>query len=300
MNKKIKNLMLTPFNWLYRISPKTDIKLLYRLKCHKKLDLDHPRTYNEKLNWLKLFYRNELMPVCADKFKARGYVESMGYGKYLPQLYWHGDKAEDIPFDTLPDAFVLKSTSGSGNNIIVHDKSKLDIEATKKQVSMWLKEKYLIGYGEWHYEKIKPSIIVEELLSDGVNFVPADFKFFCFNNYNGSRGSVGCIAVDLDRYVGHKRLIFDDEWTYLPDVDFGFDNKYDSEIPKPAKFDEMCEVATKLASPFPHCRVDFFVLGDNFYIGELTFFNGAGFDMVSPAEYNELMGSWIKLPDNKD
>ena len=299
MNKQLKNLILTPFNLLYRISPKAEIKFLYRLKCHKKLNLERPTTYNEKLNWLKLYYRNDLMPICADKFSARGYIEKAGYGEYLPRLYWHGYKAEDIPFDTLPNSFVLKSTSGSGNNIVVHDKSKLNLDATKKQVNKWLKEKYLIGYGEWHYEKIKPSIIVEELLSDGINFVPADFKFFCFNNCNEKRGTVGCIAVDLDRYAGHRRLIFDSEWNYLSDVDFGFDNKSENDIPKPEKYDEMCEVATKLSEPFPHCRVDFFVLGDRFFIGEITFFNGAGFDLISPHEYNIKMGNWILLPDNK-
>lgn len=295
MNKTIKNLLLTPFNILYRISPKADIKLLFRLKCHKKLDLKNPKTYNEKLNWLKLYYRNELMSICADKFSARSYIEGAGYGSYLPKLYWHGEKAEDIPFEELPESFVIKSTSGSGNNIIVHNKAELDIPAVKKQISKWLKEKYLIAYGEWHYEKIKPSIIVEELLSDGVNFVPADYKFFCFNNCDEKRGMVGCIAVDLDRYNGHKRLIFDSEWNYLPDVDFGFDNKSETEVEKPSMYDEMCEVANALAKPFPTSRIDFFVLKDRFYIGEITFFNGAGFDVISPYDYNIKMGSWINL-----
>lgn len=296
MNKKLKSLILTPLNWLYRINPVADIKLLFRLKCHHKLDLDNPKTYNEKLNWLKLYYRDDLMPLCADKYEARGYIEKSGYGKYLPKLYWHGTSVDEIPFESLPESFVIKSTSGSGNNIIVHNKAELNIIKTKKTIKKWLKEKYLIAYGEWHYEKIKPSIIVEELLSDGVNFVPADYKFFCFNECNENRGMVGCVAVDLDRYVGHKRLIFDSEWNYLSDVNFGFDNKYPSIIQKPKFYDQMCEVANVLASPFPTCRIDFFAFEDRFYIGEITFFNGAGFDNVNPPEYNLKMGNWIRLP----
>lgn len=299
MNKKIKNLVLTPLNLLYKISPKADIKLLFRLKCHKKLDLKNPKSYNEKLNWMKLYYRTDLMPLCADKYTAREYISGLGFGEYLPKLYWHGESVEQIPFESLPDSFVIKSTSGSGNNIIVHDKKELDVKAVKKEISKWLKEKYLLAYGEWHYEKIKPSIIVEELLSDGVNFVPADYKFFCFNACDAGRGQVGCIAVDLDRYEGHRRLIFDSEWNFLPDVDFGFNNEMKEDVPKPACYDEMCHVANALAAPFPASRIDFFVLGNRFYIGEITFFNGAGFDNVSPYEYNLKMGSWINLPDGK-
>ena len=296
MNKKLKNLILSPFNILYKLNPQADIKLLFRIKCRNKLNLSDPQTYNEKLNWLKLFYRNELMPLCADKFSARKYIEDCGYGDKLPALYWHGFSAEEIPFDSLPDSFVIKSTSGSGNNIIVHNKSELDIAATKKKVRKWLKEKYLIAYGEWHYQQIKPSIVIEELLSDGKNFVPADYKFFCFNNCNEGHGSVGCIAVDLNRYSGHKRLIFDSDWKYLSTVDFGFTNQSDEVPAKPEMYDEMCAVASKLAAPFPTCRIDFFVLNDKFYIGEITFFNGAGFDIISPHDYNLKLGSWITLP----
>lgn len=182
MNKKIKNFILAPFNLLYRINPELEIRILYRLKCKQKLDLNNPTTYNEKINWMKLYDHNELMPICADKFSARSYIEKAGFGEYLPKLYWHGTEPQLIPFASLPESFVIKSTSGSGNNIIVHDKSKLKMDKAIAQMHKWLKEKYLPAYGEWHYGEIKPSIIVEELLSDGENFVPIDYKFMCFNN----------------------------------------------------------------------------------------------------------------------
>lgn len=296
MNKTIKNLILTPFNLLYRISPKLTLQLLFRLKCKAALDLKNPKTYNEKLNWLKLYYRNNLMVLCADKYAVRSFIEQAGLGEHLPRLYWHGDDPEKIPFDDLPNEFVIKSTTGSGNNIIVKDKASLDYSRTKKQIGKWLKEKYLPAYGEWHYMKIVPTIVIEEFISDGVNFVPIDYKFFCFNNRSERKSALGCIAVDLDRYSGHKRLIYDDEWNFLPNVRMGFSNQGDV-LAKPAKFDEMREAAETLSSHFPACRVDFYVVKDKFYIGELTFFNGAGFDLVTPLDYNLLMGSWLKLPE---
>ena len=141
MDKNIKSIFLTPLSLLYRVSPESEIKLLYFLKLHEKLNLKSPRSYNEKLNWLKLYYRNALMPKCADKFLARDYITGKGYGEFLPKLYWHGDTPKEIPFDSLPDSFVIKSTSGSGNNIIVHDKAKLDIPSTVNTIKKWMKEK---------------------------------------------------------------------------------------------------------------------------------------------------------------
>ena len=119
MRKELKNRLLMPFNLLSKVAPVLNMKLLFRLKCGYKLDLKHPTTYNEKLNWLKLYYRNDLMPRCADKYAARGYIEEAGFGQYLPKLFWHGTDVDKIPFEELPDRFVIKSTSGSGNNIIV-------------------------------------------------------------------------------------------------------------------------------------------------------------------------------------
>lgn len=294
MKKEIKNILLTPFNVLYKISPELEQRLMFRLKMGYRLDLRNPKTFNEKINWLKINYRNDLLPRCADKYLARGYIEECGFGEYLPKLYWHGTDPEDIPFESLPESFVIKSTSGSGNNIIVKDKSQLNINQVKKQIKKWLREKYLLAYGEWHYEKIKPSIIIEEFLSDGIHAVPEDYKFYYFNKF--SSGGIGCVEVDIGRFDKHRRNVYDAQWTYLKNVKYAFEQAPDIATPKPEKFDKMCEIASKLARPFPCCRVDFFVIGTKFYIGELTFFSGAGYDRVTPDEYNLLMGSWIELP----
>lgn len=298
MNIKLKKLILFPFNILYRISPKAELSLMYRLKCKSKLNWNDPKTYLEKLNWMKLYYRNDLMPICADKYLAREYIEKHGYGEYLPKLLWAGFDPAEIPFDTLPTSFVIKSSTGSGNNIICKDKSMLDQDKTIAKLKKWLKEKYLPCYGEWHYEKIKPRIIIEEYLSDGKNFVPADYKLFCFNGLDN--GDVGCVAVDLGRYVDHRRNIYDAEFNYLKQVSFDFKHDENAKIERPGVYDEMRRIAHELAKPFPHVRVDFFVIGDRFYIGELTFFNGAGYDMITPHEYNVQMGNWIILPHNQE
>lgn len=298
MNNILKRIVLIPFNVLYKICPSVEQRLMFRLKMGYSLDLNSPKTYNEKLNWLKLKYRNKLMPVCADKFAARGYIEQCGYGQYLPTLYWHGFKGEDIPFDMLPTSFVIKSTSGSGNNIIVRNKEDINRAQIIKTVNKWMKEKYLLGYGEWMYEQINSSIIVEEFLSDGMHNVPVDYKLFCFNNIHDGNGNVGCVAVDKGRYVNHRRNIHDSDFKFLPDVSFGFERDFTDIDNKPACFDELCVIATKLAEPFPHCRVDFYIIGDRFYIGEITFFNGAGYDKISPDAFNMKMGNWIQLPDD--
>lgn len=294
MNTQLKNLILTPFNILYRINPVLSTRLLYRLKLRRPLNLKQPQTYLEKLNWLKLYDRNPLLPVCADKYRARSYIEERGLGQYLPKLLWHGGDPEAIPFDRLPDQFVLKVSTGCGYNIICRDKASLDIEQAKAKLRRWMKGDYLPCYGEWMYAQSQPEIIVEEFLSDGEHPVPVDYKFFCFN---GLEGSVGCITVDTGRYVHHKRNTYDRNWNFLPEVLFRYDQEIDEPIPKPACFEEMCAAAAKLAQPFVHVRVDFYVIGSRFYIGEMTFFNGAGFGLVRPESFNQKLGSWMRLPE---
>lgn len=294
MNEIVKKLVLFPFDLLFKISPRAEQKLMYRLKCGKRLNLDTPQTYLEKLNWLKLYHRDPLMARCADKYLVREYIEQCGFGAHLPKLYWQGTDPEAIPWESLPDAFVLKVTSGSGGNILCHDKATLDIPKAKKQLARWMKQRYRPCYGEWVYNVHPPRIIAEELLSDGVNFVPQDYKFFCFN---AKEGSVGCIALDLNRYVEHKRRIYDENWNFLENVDFSVPKDTQTCVPEPPQFQQMRQAAHELAKPFPHVRVDFYVIGQQFYIGELTFFNGAGFDRINPDSYNLQMGSWIRLPE---
>ena len=221
MNRTLKNILLTPMNVLYRINPKLELKLMFYLKHGYRLNLNEPKTYNEKLNWMKLYYRNELMPICADKYTVRQYVKDCGCGEILNELYWQGFDAKDIPFDDLPKQFVIKVTHGSGNNIICKDKDKLNKKKTIRKLNRWLKQKYLPCYGEWFYGKVKPRIIIEKFLTEDGSEPPEDYKLYCFNNING-RHDVGIIAVHKGRFSGQRtKTIYDSQWKLKSEVIFG-------------------------------------------------------------------------------
>ncbi|NLA85667.1 MAG: glycosyltransferase [Clostridiales bacterium] len=296
MDNTIKSLLLTPMNMLYRIDPELELKLLYRLKMGRHLNLKNPVTYNEKIQWIKLFYKNDLMPICADKYTVREYVEKCGCGDILNELLWQGFDAKDIPFEKLPNKFVIKVTHGSGYNIICKDKARLDTGKVVKKINSWLKQKYIPCYGEWFYGVVKPRVIVEKFLDDSKNQVPMDYKFFCFNNIEGNHG-VGVIVVDTDRFINHKRKVYDVNWNELSNVMITFPYDHETNIEKPGKLEQMIEYAKKLSEPFPHARIDFYYINDKIFFGEITFTNGAGFSKILPYSFNEKMGSWIRLAD---
>lgn len=287
MNTVTKNIVLAPFNFLYKIAPALELKLMFKLKQGYSLNLKNPKTYNEKLQWIKLYDKNEWMPKCCDKYAVREYIEKMGCTELLNTLYWHGTNPDDIPYDDLPDKFVIKVTHGSTFNIIVTDKSKLNKDETKKKLQKWLKAKFIPCYGEWFYGKIPPQIIIEQFLEDGHGNDLYDYKVFCFN------GKAKLVDVHCGRFGTHKRNIYDMNWN-LQKVNFKYDN-FDG-VEKPEVFDELVEKAELLSSTFHHARVDFFIVNKKIYFGEITFTNGAGFDRITPYEFDEKMGNWLKLP----
>lgn len=288
-----------PLNLLFIFSPKLTLKILFRLKQRHKLDLQTPKTYNEKINWLKLYYRNDLMPICADKYTVRKYVENCGYADILNDLLWEGFDAKDIPFNDLPEQFVIKVTHGSGQNIICKDKKKLDIDKTKLKLNRWLEEKYIPSYGEWFYGKVKPRIIIEKMLKDESNEPPEDYKMFCFNNYKYNDG-VAFTAVDIDRYGNHKRNIYNQDWEIVEDVNLVWEADFSVKHKKPVQYDRMIEIANNLSAPFPHARIDLYVIREKIYFGEITFTDNAGFGKITPNQFHKKMGSWIKLPCDKE
>lgn len=294
MNDQLKRILLFPFNLLNRISPKLTLKVLFYFKQGYRLNLKDPKTYNEKLNWLKLNYRNDLMPICADKYTVRKYVKDKGLKNILNELYWEGFNPEKIPFDDLPDQFVIKVTNGSGKNIICKDKSELDQEKTKKLLKKWLSEKYLPAYGEWFYDVIKPRIIIEKLLLDRDGNIPKDYKLFCFNNINGKHG-VAFTGVDLDRFGNRRRNVYDKEWNFLKDVNLIVPNNPNVQIDKPKPYDEMIVIAKKLSKQFPHARIDLYIVDNQIYFGEITFTGAAGFGNIKPMSFQRKMGDWISL-----
>lgn len=294
MDNRKKNFLLTPFNLLYRISPQADLSLLFRLRQGYRLNLENPRTYNEKLQWIKLYDHNPLMPVCCDKFAVREYIRSKGLGDLLNEIYWEGFRPEEIPFETLPDRFVIKATHGSAFNVICTDKEKLDQKKTIRLCRKWLKTKFLPCYGEWFYGMESPRIIVEKYLEgDGAQGL-FDYKIFCFN------GEPRMLYVDTWKDGRHAINAYDMDFHLLKGVQLGYPNDRETVIKKPEAWEEMKKIARRLAEDFLHVRVDLYYTKGRIFFGELTFTKGAGFGKIKPLEFDYLMGDWLKLPEKYD
>jgi hypothetical protein len=270
---------------------KTMIKIQYRIKTGRKLNLKKPKRFTEKLQWYKLFYRDPLMTQCADKFNVRKYIAGKGYDDILIPLYGVYENADEIGFKELPNEFVLKTTNGSHTNIICKDKRKLDIGKTIKTLNSWVKDRPIKLGREWAYYDIKPKIICEQLLKDDSNEFDGinDYKFICFN------GKAQYVWIDVNRYVNHRRNFYDTEWNYI-DVSTDVQN-YGDTIPKPAGLNEMVSIANDLAKDFPHVRVDLYWLNNKVYFGELTFYLLSGYEDFEPEKFDFLLGEQFKLPE---
>lgn len=255
-------------------------------------NLDDPKTFNEKLQWLKLYHRNPLMTVCADKVAVRDFVAERIGSEYLIPCLGVWDNPDDIDFDKLPDKFVLKVNWGSGQNIIVKDKSKLDLEEAKKKLAHWMqpqKNHYYYAF-EWSYKDIKPKIIAEKYMEE-LNENLIDWKIFC--NY----GKPIFLFLGIDRFKDLRFNFYDTNFNQLP-----FKQHYknsDKKIEKPECFDKLLELAEKLTKDFIHARADFYVVNNKIYFGEITFFHFAGLHRFDPPEWDRKLGDLLVLPKDK-
>ena len=289
-NLRLKILML--FNW---IPDKEMIKLQYKLKTGRKLNLKNPIRYTEKLQWYKLYYKEPLMAECADKYTVRKYVENHGLKNILNDLYGVYDNVKDIDFDKLPNEFVFKKTNGGGGNdiIICNDKSKFNIGEAIIKMRTWTKMNKNGGGREWVYYKIKPRIIAEKLIQVENNDL-IDYKFFCFN------GMPYCVYVINGRKMGQEITlgIFDLEYNQLPYFRNG-ENIMKNPPSKPYNFSKMIEISKKLSKPFPHVRVDLYNVNGVIVFGELTFFCGSGYQSYRPDVFDKILGEQFELPKKK-
>lgn len=277
------------FNWL---PDQTYLKFVYWAETGKKLELENPKTYNEKLQWIKLYDRKPEYNIYADKYAVRAYVEETIGSQHLIPLLGVYNSVEDIEWETLPDKFVLKCTHGSSSNIICEDKDTLDIKIAKSKLKKWMTRSWYWFGREWCYKNIKPRIICEKYMVDESGTELKDYKIFCFN------GEPKLIQVDFDRFKAHKRNIYTIEWQYL-DVKIKYPNIPDIIIQKPEKLEDMLEYAKKLSKGIPHVRVDFYSINESIYFGEMTFYHGSGFEEFEPQTLGERMGNWIELPTKK-
>ena len=269
-------------------SDKLFLKIIFRHVTGAKLNLCKPRTFNEKLQWLKLYNRMPEYCQMVDKYEVKKYVSNIiGEAFVIPTLAVY-NSVEEIDFKVLPEQFVLKCTHDSGGVVICKDKSKLNNEALVK-LQKGLHNNFYYKNREWPYKNVKPRIIAERYMEDESGLELKDYKFFCFN------GKPKVIQVDYDRFVGHKRNLYDIEWHRLP-FTLGFPTDWEREFEKPHNFDVMLDIAAKLSSGYPHIRVDLYNIRGQIYFGELTFFHGSGLEKFTPEEWNQTLGSWIELP----
>ena len=254
------------------------------------LDLENPKTFSEKLQWLKVNYRNPIQTVMVDKHEAKNFIaERVGSQYIIPTLaVW--DSVEDIDFDALPNQFVLKSTHDSGGIVICKDKSSLDFEAAKAKLSVSLKRDYSKIAREWAYQNVPRRIIAEEYISELGKDDLLDYKMYSFH------GEPKLTVVCSNRFskTGTRMNFYDINWEPMG-IHFGHYPPLPTEFPKPATYEEMKRLTAELSKDCPFLRVDFYEIKGRLFIGELTFFPGAGFEKFRPMTKDYELGEWLHL-----
>ena len=260
-----------------------------------ELDWENPRTLNEKLNWMKLNFRAPLQKIAADKYAVRAHVAAKAGEQYLIPLLKKYDRADDLRFAELPEAFVLKVNHGSGQNWIVRDKAREDERAMVRQFREWMATSHYAASREWPYKDMQPAIVAEALLLDERGQIPSDFKFHCFG------GKVATIQVDLDRETAHRRNFYDRDWQLQPFIWTEWEGGKPAwpngrAVPRPEALPEMIRVAETLSADFPYARIDLFFCGGKIYFGEITFYHGGAFERFDPPEFDRVFGDKLVLP----
>lgn len=270
------------------VSDEEYIKKQYKIRLGKDLNLDNPELYNEKVQYTKLFYHDQRLKQLVDKYAVREYVSSTIGDQYLTKLYGVYDSVEEIPFDKLPDKFVMKLTNGSGYNIICEKKTDKIIKKIKNRFRKWLKVDFYMLGREWAYKDVRNRIICEEYLKCDEPYGLNDYKVFCFS------GIPKMIQVDYSRFTGHKRNLYTPEWEFI-DEKVAYENDRNADIPKPDNLTEMLECARKLSESFPHVRVDFYNINNRLVFGEMTFYHGAGYLHFENEKYERELGSYWEM-----
>lgn len=266
------------------------IKRQFRHNLHYAPDLEHPKTFQEKLQWLKLYDRKPEYSIMVDKYEAKEYISKKIGNQYIVPTLGIYNNANEVNYKELPDQFVMKTTHDSGTVVICKDKSQLDINRVNKYLNKRLRRNYYLIEREWPYKNVKPRIIVEKMLGEK-NEDLMDYKFLCFN------GNPMLMFTVSGRYTGggHKADFFDMNGNRVDVYQPGYEN---SECPPqlPPCYQQMIELAGILSQGIPHLRVDFYYTNNQIYVGELTFSDSGGYVSFIPDEWNYTLGNWIKLP----
>lgn len=270
------------------------LRIKYFVRTHKFLHLKNPKTFNEKLQWLKIYYRKPVLSKLVDKYEVKEYVaKCIGEEHIIPTIgVW--ECVEDIDFSSLPDSFVLKCTHNSGGLVVCKNKAEFDPNSAKKRISRSLNGNYYWHGREWPYKNVPKRIIAEPYISDNIHADLPDYKIFCFS------GKPKVILVCGDRYqpTGLTEDFYDIEWNHL-DIKRPTHANAKAGYSKPAVLPEMLSLAEKLANDLPFARIDFYIVNKTIYFGEITLYPASGLTPFVPEKWDEVFGSWINITEEK-
>ncbi|PKD43279.1 ATP-grasp fold amidoligase family protein [Rhodohalobacter barkolensis] len=269
------------------LPPRLFIRSIYRKRTGKKLNLSSPKTFSEKIQWLKLYYKNPLLTRMADKAESKKIVKERVGPEYVIPSFKVYNRADDINHSELPEQFALKATHGSGWNIIETSKESISEKEIRDYFRYWLKKSYYIGSKEWAYKHIQPRVVCEELIFNADGTLPEDYKFFCFN------GTPTYVQVDHGRFEKHTRSFYDAEWNKMP-FSIGYPLE-ETVAEKPRNLEKMFEIAAVLSEELPFLRVDMYNVNGKIYIGELTCYPGNGLERFSEERWDHILGEKLNL-----
>lgn len=274
--------------WYGLVPSSVVVRIEYRRNRGRRLNLRHPRRYNEKLQWLKVYWRDPLVYQCTDKLRVRRYVARRGWESTLNTLYGMYERVEDIDLRQLPDRFVLKPTNASSKILMCLNKGEFELEQHGPELRRWLTHNHYYATGEWNYRHLVPRIMAEAYLGDEEGNPPLDYKVFCF------QGVPTYIMVDFDRFGERTRNVYDVNWQRVP-VSMRFPNN-PNDVPPPQSLPTMLQIAADLSRPFPQVRIDFYEVSGKPVFAECTFFHGRGYKRFKPESYDSEFGAQLALP----
>lgn len=290
-DRDYRTIRLAKAGFYNRMDDRKYIEKVYKARMGRPLNLEDPQLFSEKLQWLKLYDRNPLYTQLVDKYRVREYIAEKIGEEYLIPLLGVWDDPDEIDFDALPDQFVLKCNHNSGTGMcICRDKSKLDYDAVRKELKKGLQEDFYLRHREWPYKGIPRKIICEQYISDNSESNGlTDYKFFCF------QGVAKIMYISEDISAAPRTDFFDMDFNHLPIR--VKDPPADIPPQRPQCFDTMKQLAESISEDIPCLRVDFYYAQGSVYVGELTFYHSGGFAKVSPYEWDQKLGAWIRLPN---
>jgi hypothetical protein len=277
-----------------KLSDEDFVKKAFKLRMGYDLDLDNPQSFNEKLQWLKLYNRKPEYTRMVDKYEAKIIIEKSIGKEYIIPTYGVWNNTKEIDFSSLPNQFVIKCTHNSGGLIVCRDKKTLDIEAAKRKLQKTLEGNYYLYGREWPYKEVKPRIIAESLVQNSDDSSLAEYNFFCFN---GEPIFFMHCYGDRDRGETRYNDYYMVDGTRLK-LTWGYKSSARTEFQYFDAYEEMIEKARILSANIPFLRVDFYLCNGRPLMGELTFFHWGGFMPIVPKEFDKKFGEWIKLPIN--